>query len=133
MPKRILVGNVVGDKTDKTITVQVERRFKHPIYNKYVKRNDKYAAHDPANAYKIGDRVRIIESRPISKTKSWVVLNADGTPAVDPVKEKPKAADKKPAVKATVKTDAPKAEKKAPAKKPAAKKAEPKTKTKKKD
>jgi small subunit ribosomal protein S17 len=75
MPRRILQGVVVSSKTDKTITVRVERRFRHPIYKKIVKVSEKYAAHDPQNMYKEGDKVRIIESRPISKTKSWVVLD----------------------------------------------------------
>ncbi|WP_341754670.1 30S ribosomal protein S17 [Candidatus Tisiphia endosymbiont of Dioctria rufipes] len=74
MPKRVLQGVVVSSKTDKTITVKVERRFKHPIYKKIVKVSKKYAAHDPENTYKDGDKVSIVESRPISKTKSWVVL-----------------------------------------------------------
>ncbi|WP_367364415.1 30S ribosomal protein S17 [Candidatus Tisiphia endosymbiont of Nedyus quadrimaculatus] len=74
MPKRVLQGVVVSSKTDKTITVKVERRFKHPIYKKIVKVSKKYAAHDPENTYKDGDKVNIVESRPISKTKSWVVL-----------------------------------------------------------
>ncbi len=74
MPKRILVGVVVSDKADKTVTVKVERKFKHPMYKKIVKVSKKYAAHDPNNRYKIGDAVSIIESRPISKTKAWAVL-----------------------------------------------------------
>jgi small subunit ribosomal protein S17 len=74
MPKRVLQGVVVSSKTDKTITVKVERRFKHPMYKKIVKVSKKYAAHDPENMYKDGDKVSIVESRPISKTKSWVVL-----------------------------------------------------------
>lgn len=74
MPKRVLQGVVVSSKTDKTITVKVERRFKHPIYKKIVKVSKKYAAHDLENTYKDGDKVSIVESRPISKTKSWVVL-----------------------------------------------------------
>ncbi|MFP3017851.1 MAG: 30S ribosomal protein S17 [Candidatus Tisiphia sp.] len=74
MPRRVLQGVVVSSKTDKTITVKVERRFKHPIYKKIVKVSKKYAAHDPENTYKDGDKVSIVESRPISKTKSWVVL-----------------------------------------------------------
>ncbi|WP_341748181.1 30S ribosomal protein S17 [Candidatus Tisiphia endosymbiont of Dascillus cervinus] len=74
MPKRVLQGVVVSSKTDKTITVKVERRFKHPKYKKIVKVSKKYAAHDPENTYKDGDKVSIVESRPISKTKSWVVL-----------------------------------------------------------
>ncbi|HJD57165.1 MAG TPA: 30S ribosomal protein S17 [Rickettsia endosymbiont of Sericostoma sp.] len=74
MPRRVLQGVVVSSKTDKTITVKVERRFKHPMYKKIVKVSKKYAAHDPENMYKDGDKVSIVESRPISKTKSWVVL-----------------------------------------------------------
>ncbi len=74
MPKRVLQGVVVSAKTDKTIKVKVERRFKHPIYKKIVRVSKKYTAHDPENTYKDGDKVSIIENRPISKTKSWVVL-----------------------------------------------------------
>jgi small subunit ribosomal protein S17 len=74
MPKRILQGTVVSDKADKTITVKVERRFTHPIYKKTVRSSKKYTAHDEQNKFKAGDVVRIEESRPISKTKSWVVL-----------------------------------------------------------
>lgn len=123
MPKRILEGDVVSDKTDKTITVLVERRFMHPMYKKYVKRNDKYKAHDENNQFKTGDRVRIQECRPISKTKRWTVLTGDA-PAKVPTKEAKKpAAKKETAKKAAPKKDEAKAEKKAPAKKkPAAKK-----------
>lgn len=74
MPKRVLQGVVVSTKSDKTVTVKVERRFKHPIYKKIVRVSKKYAAHDPENRCKDGDKVDIIESRPISKTKSWVVV-----------------------------------------------------------
>jgi len=74
MPKRILQGVVVSDKMDKTIVVQVERRVMHPIYKKFVRRTKKYAAHDEANAHKIGETVRIQECRPISKRKRWEVL-----------------------------------------------------------
>jgi small subunit ribosomal protein S17 len=73
MSRRILQGIVVSDKSDKTISVKVENRVMHPIYKKYVKVHKKYAAHDEANSYKVGDIVKIIESRPISKTKKWVV------------------------------------------------------------
>ena len=73
MPSRVLQGFVVSDKCDKTVLVRVEKRIMHPIYKKYVKKHKKYAAHDAANAYKIGDFVKIIESRPISKTKTWIV------------------------------------------------------------
>jgi len=74
MPKRLLQGIVVSDKADKTIVVDVERRFTHPILKKTVRRTKKYQAHDPENRFKIGDRVTIQESRPISKTKRWVVV-----------------------------------------------------------
>lgn len=74
MPKRILQGVVVSDKMDKSIVVQVERRIMHPVYKKYIKRSAKYTAHDENNQHKVGDVVRIIESRPISKTKTWVVV-----------------------------------------------------------
>jgi small subunit ribosomal protein S17 len=74
MPKRILQGVVVSDVQSKTVVVRVERRVMHPVYKKFIMRSKKYAAHDEANAYKIGDVVRIQESRPISKSKRWVVL-----------------------------------------------------------
>jgi small subunit ribosomal protein S17 len=74
MPKRILQGQVVSDKQDKTIVVRVERRVMHPVYKKFVTRSKKYAAHDETNHFKIGDSVRIQECRPISKNKCWVVL-----------------------------------------------------------
>ncbi len=74
MPKRILEGVVVSNKTDKTVTVKVERLVKHPIYKKIIKRSKKYAAHDPENRMQIGDTVSIQECRPISKTKTWQVV-----------------------------------------------------------
>jgi len=122
MPRRVLEGNVVSDKSDKTITVEVERRFKHPLYKKYLRRNDKYAAHDPANTHKVGDRVRIVECRPISKSKRWIVEGAE-------VEAKGSGSAK------AAQNKAPKAEakKKAPAKKPVAKKPAAKKKTEKKD
>ncbi|AIT81063.1 MULTISPECIES: 30S ribosomal protein S17 [Novosphingobium] len=75
MPKRILIGTVVSDKTDKTVTVLVERKVKHPLYGKIIRRSKKYHAHDEDNAYRTGERVRIEETKPISKTKSWKVLD----------------------------------------------------------
>ena len=75
MPKRILTGTVVSDKTDKTVTVLVERKVKHPLYGKIIRRSKRYHAHDEDNAYKTGERVRIEETRPISKTKTWRVLD----------------------------------------------------------
>ena len=76
MPKRILTGTVVSDKTDKTVTVKVERKVKHPLYGKIIRRSKKYHAHDEANVFKgkVGEKVRIRECRPLSKTKSWEVL-----------------------------------------------------------
>ena len=75
MPKRILIGTVVSDKTDKTVTVLVERKVKHPLYGKIIRRSKKYHAHDEANEYTIGDVVRIEETKPISKTKTFRVLD----------------------------------------------------------
>jgi small subunit ribosomal protein S17 len=86
MPKRILVGTVTSDKTDKTVTVLVERKVKHPLYGKIMRRSKKYHAHDEANAFTIGDIVRIEETKPISKTKTWAVKDrvvAGGVQAVD--------------------------------------------------
>jgi small subunit ribosomal protein S17 len=75
LPKRILQGVVVSDKTDKTVVVKVERRFTHPVLKKTVRRTKNYQAHDETNQYKVGDVVSIEESKPISKTKRWVVLS----------------------------------------------------------
>jgi small subunit ribosomal protein S17 len=74
MPKRILQGVVVSDKNHKTIVVEVERRYTHPLLKKTVRRTKKYHAHDENNVFKTGDTVRIEESAPISKNKRWVVL-----------------------------------------------------------
>ena len=68
-----LIGRVVSDKMDKTVTVLVERRVTHPLYAKVVKRSKKYHAHDETNQYKEGDLVEIKSTRPVSKTKAWVV------------------------------------------------------------
>jgi small subunit ribosomal protein S17 len=82
MPKRVLQGVVVSDSCDKTVIVRVERRVMHPLYKKFVSRSKKYAAHDEGNRYRAGDAVRIEESRPISKRKSWIVIGgpADAAP-----------------------------------------------------
>jgi len=77
MPRRVMRGVVVSDKQDKTVVVRVERKVMHPLYKKFIKRSKKFAAHDPENACKEGDQVRIRECRPISKRKRWEVL-ADG-------------------------------------------------------
>lgn len=74
MPKRILQGVVVSDKTDKTVVVRIERRFNHPVIGKVVRRSKRYHAHDDANGCKVGDTVRIEECRPISKSKTWRVV-----------------------------------------------------------
>ena len=74
MTKRILKGEVVSNKSDKTIVVKVERRFRHPFYGKVISRSKKYHAHDENNKFKEGDLVRIIESKPISKLKTWQVI-----------------------------------------------------------
>ena len=74
MPKRVLQGVVVSNKNDKTIVVEVERRYTHPLLKKTVRRTKKYHAHDEKNVFKTGDRVEIHESAPISKLKRWVVL-----------------------------------------------------------
>lgn len=119
MPRRVLQGTVVSDKMNKTVTVLVERRIVHPKYKKYVKKSAKYAAHDEANVCKTGYVVSIEECRPISKNKSWKVIeahdehrkpvaitqfNPDAVKAAAPAKEKTaapkKAAAKKPAAKA---------------------------------
>mgnify|MGYP006328021663 CR=1 FL=1 len=74
MPKRILQGVVTSDKNEQTITVLVERRFKHPLLQKTVRKSKKYRAHDENNTSKAGDTVRIEECAPISKTKRWTVV-----------------------------------------------------------
>ena len=74
MPKKILQGTVVSNKQDKTITVLVERKFKHPVLKKVIKVQKKYNAHDENNKYKNGDRVSIIESKPFSKNKKFQVM-----------------------------------------------------------
>jgi small subunit ribosomal protein S17 len=73
--QRTVTGRVVSDKMDKTVSVAIERLIKHPVYGKYVRRTSKVLAHDAANECKAGDRVAISECRPISKNKSWSVVN----------------------------------------------------------
>ncbi len=70
--KRTLIGKVVSDKRNKTVTVLIERRVKHELYGKIVAKSSKYHAHDDNNEYKLGDTIEITESRPLSKTKNWV-------------------------------------------------------------
>lgn len=74
MPKRVLTGTVVSDKTDKTVVVLVERKVKHPLYGKIIRRSKKYHAHDEENVFKMGETVRIEETAPISKLKTWRVI-----------------------------------------------------------
>jgi len=78
MPKRVLTGTVVSDKGDKTVVVRVERRVKHPLYGKIIKLSKKYHAHDEGNAFKAGEQVRIQECAPLSKLKTWEVLDRIG-------------------------------------------------------
>ena len=80
MPKRILQGVCVSDKQDKTVVVQVERRYTHPLLKKTVRSRKKYYAHDETNSVKAGDIVRIEESRPMSRLKRWVVLADEAAP-----------------------------------------------------
>ena len=118
MPKRVLSGTVVSDKGDKTVVVRVERRVKHPLYGKIIKLSKKYHAHDEGNAFKAGEQVRIQECAPLSKLKSWTVLDRVGAaPAaveeivdvdVNNLPTEPKA--EKPAKKAPAKSKAKKAE-----------------------
>jgi small subunit ribosomal protein S17 len=78
MPRRVMQGVVVKDAKDKTISVLVERSVKHPVYKKYIKRSKKFLAHDEANRSRQGDVVSIVESRPFSKRKTWVLLDDTG-------------------------------------------------------
>jgi len=95
MPKRILTGTVVSDKSDKTIVVLVERKVKHPLYGKIIRRSKKYHAHDEANSVKEGAIVRIEECAPISKNKTWRLVAdaavAEAAPAKKPAKAKAEA------------------------------------------
>jgi small subunit ribosomal protein S17 len=72
--RKVLSGEVVSDRMDKTITVKVERRMRHSVYERVIKRSKKYHAHDEQNQCQVGDQVRIIETRPLSKTKRWRLL-----------------------------------------------------------
>ena len=75
MPKRILTGTVVSSSSNKTLVVKVTRRVQHKLYKKIISQSKKYHAHDENNSFKVGDIVKIIESKPISKLKSWTVVN----------------------------------------------------------
>lgn len=77
MPKRVLRGQVVSDKGDKTVVVVVERRVMHPVYKKFIRRRKKFHAHDAENKWKVGDTVEIRECRPVSKLKRWEVVTGE--------------------------------------------------------
>ena len=85
MPRRVLTGRVTSDKMDKTVTVLVARRVMHPLYKKFIRRSKNYAAHDENNVCKPGDTVRIEECRPISKRKTWIVVERTGESLLDDV------------------------------------------------
>ena len=85
MPKRVLTGTVVSDKGDKTVVVRVERRVKHPLYGKIIKLSKKYHAHDAANEFRAGEIVRIEECAPVSKLKTWRVVDRLGTAKIGAV------------------------------------------------
>jgi len=123
MPKRVLTGTVVSDKGDKTVVVRVERRVKHPLYGKIIKLSKKYHAHDAANEFRMGEIVRIEECAPISKLKTWTVVDRIGTARIgaveidepealapeaptEPSKPAEEKAEKKPARKSTKKAKA---------------------------
>src|SRR5215210_3046821 len=121
MPKRVLTGTVVSDKGDKTVVIRVERRVKHPLYGKIIKLSKKYHAHDAANEFRVGEIVRIEECAPISKLKTWKVLDRIGTakaatveisepealsPEAEPAKPAEEVAEKKPARKPAKKAKA---------------------------
>ncbi len=103
MPKRVLTGTVVSDKGDKTVVVRVERRVKHPLYGKIIKLSKKYHAHDAANEFHVGEVVRIEECAPISKLKTWTVVDRIGVAKaqkadiVEPEAVAPQAEPSKPA------------------------------------
>ena len=77
MPKRVLSGKVVSAKNDKTIVVEITRRITHKLYKKIIKKTKKYQAHDEKNSHKMGDFVKIQESKPISKSKRWIVMSSN--------------------------------------------------------
>lgn len=83
MPKRVLRGTVVSDKNPQTVVVKVERRFMHPVMGKIVRRSKKYHAHDENKSFKVGDIVRIVECKPISKLKRWEVVKPVGESSSD--------------------------------------------------
>jgi small subunit ribosomal protein S17 len=134
MPRRVLEGKVVSDKMDKTITVLVERQFMHPKYKKYIRKSTRYAAHDENNAYKEGDQVQIIECAPISKRKSWTVIEGgEASEAAQPASQPKEKTEKKAEAPAEAKKEEKAADKKTAAKKTTKKTAAKKTAAKKDD
>jgi small subunit ribosomal protein S17 len=130
MPKRVLTGTVVSDKADKTVVVRVERRVKHPLYGKIIKLSKKYHAHDEGNAYRPGEQVRIQECAPISKLKTWTVLErigAEVVPVAEANLDAPHSVPSKPAKapKAEIEDKAEKGQKEAKPTKSAKKAKEP--------
>ena len=116
MPKRVLTGTIVSDKADKTVVVRVERRVKHPLYGKIIKLSKKYHAHDEANAYRAGEQVRIQECAPVSKLKTWEVIERLGAAKAVAVEiDEPVGSEPAPEAKAE-KAPKPKAAKKSKAK-----------------
>jgi len=107
MPKRVLTGTVVSDKGDKTVVVRVDRRVKHPLYGKIIKLSKKYHAHDEDNAIRAGEQVRIQECAPISKLKTWTVVDRIGAAKAEAVEIVDGATQ--PTEKAPAKSKAPKA------------------------
>ncbi len=110
MPRRVMEGRIVGDKTNKTVTVLVERRVMDPLYKKFIRRSKKYAAHDEGNVFRIGDYVSIEECPPISKSKRWKVISA---PPAGAAREE-KAVVTALAARALAEQNKPEAKKKAP-------------------
>ncbi len=110
MPKRVLQGTIVSDKNNKTVVVAVERKIKHPLYKKYIKRTSKFSAHDEANACQVGETVQIEECRPISKNKCWQVIatvdTSTGKVTQMTKMDKPAANDEKTKAKKTTKASA---------------------------
>ena len=121
MPKRVLSGTVVSDKGDKTVVVRVERRVKHPLYGKIIKLSKKYHAHDEGNAYAVGEQVRIEECAPISKLKSWTVVERIGAAKAAAIEIDDPDASSMPAAAAAEPSKPAKAKAEKPAAKPAAK------------
>ncbi len=103
MPKRVLTGTIVSDKPEKTVVVRVERRVKHPLYGKIIRLSKKYHADDQANEYRLGETVRIEECAPISKLKTWKVLDRIGAAKAPKAPAKKAPAKKAPAKKAPAK------------------------------